>query len=498
MIASNQISVDPAALGTALLSLVNGQSGGGTAAKAVSSTPTAQNMHGFGGLFATPGVRAPIVSAMGLPVSGLLARLPAIPNDEDSPLFGILTGQTGNTGSQPTGPCADFPVVGKLKLCRQYMPFGRRGISTEVIDLTRVGRRNDRSEMLDFQLMGGGPLVGGQQGKNVPSMFGNNSNILNNEIGSQLYKVGVGWVYETAGDIYTANHDSSVIDFYGLQMLIKTGYRDALGSQPCLAVDSMVRNFGSATIGQGTNGFALVQELVYEYRYVRNIAKHTGNRATWAFVMTESAFFEVTAVWPCSYYTNRCTTVAGAANSGNINNTDAVELGKMRDEMRGDMENYTGQFLWIDGIKVEVIIDDTTPETMTAGGKYTSDIYLLNLTLNGMPSTLIEYFDYDSANGPIKAGQQFLGDKTPILSVDGGRFLLIYKTPTNTCVQYSLQTEYRLIVRAPFLCARLQNVSYVPLLHTREFDPSSPNFYLNGGIQNTLGFAPPVYYGPTA
>lgn len=494
---STQVQVDPTALGTALLSLVNGQSGGGVANKATSNVPTFQNMHGFGGLFATPGVRAPIVSAMGLPVSGLLARLPAIPNDEDYPLFGILTGQTGNTGAQPTGPCALFPVVGNLKLCRQYMPFGRRGISTPVIDLTKVGRRNDRSEMLDFQLMGGGPLVGGQQNKNVPSIFGNSSGIFNNEIQSQLYKVGVGWVYETAGDIYTANHDSSDIDYYGLQSLIKTGYRDALGSQPCLAVDSLVRQFGSATIGQGNNGALLVNELVYEYRYVRNIAKHTGNRATWAFLMTESAFFEVTSVWPCSYYTNRCTT-NGASNNGNVNNTDATALTEMRDEMRGNLDDYTGQFLWVDGIKVEVIIDDTLPETMTAGGKYTSDIYLLNMTLNNMPSTLIEYFDYDSANGPVKAGQQFLGQKTPILSVDGGRFLLIYNEPTSTCVQYSLQTEYRLIVRAPFLCARLQNVSYVPLLHTREFDPSSPNFYLNGGIQNTRGFAPPVYYGPTA
>jgi hypothetical protein len=488
-------TIDPTALGSALLNLVNGQSGGSTAIKAVSGSPNAQYMHGYGGLFSTPGVRAPVFSAMGLPVSGLLARLPAIPNDEDYPLFAILTGQTDNTGTQPLGNCPDYPVVGKLKACRQNMVFGRRGIATEVFDITRVGRRNDRSEMLDFQLIGNA-LAGGQQGAKtgIPGIFGNGGgDILNNEIMAQMYKMAVGFVYETSADLWTANHDTSAIDMYGLQKLVNTGYRDVLQGVPCTAADSLVRPFGSATIGQGVNGAVLVAELVYQYRYVRNIANHTRVKATWAFVMRESLFYEVTAVWPCSYYTNRCTT------NGNTNFTDAEALTRMRDEMRGDIDNYTGQFLWVDGQKVEVIIDDTVPETMSAGGKFVSDIYLLPMTVNNLPVTFIEYFNYDGPNGPIKAAQALGGGaQNFVMSVDGGRFLIIYKTPTNTCFQYQMQSEMRLILRTPFLAARTTNVGYVPLIANRNYDPNSASFYDGGGIQNNNGFNPPYYYSPVA
>lgn len=491
MPSTNQ-TIDPTALGSALLNLVNGQSGGSTANKAVSGTPNASYMHGYGGLFSTPGVRAPVFSAMGLPVSGLLKRLPAIANDEDYPLFAILTGQTGNTGTQPTGLCPDYPVVGNLKVCRQYMPFGRRGISSQVFDITRVGRRNDRSEMLDFQLIGNA-LAGSNQAPNVPGLLGNGSgDILNNEILSQWYKMAVGLVYSTSADLWAANHDTSTIDFYGAQKLINTAYRDALQGTLCPAADSLVRNFGSLTIGQGANGAALVSELVYQYRFVRNLASHIGVKATWAYVMRESMFYEVTAVWPCSYYTNRCTT------NGNTNFTDAEALTRMRDEMRGNLDDYTGQFLWVDGQKVEVIIDDTIPETQSAGGKFVSDIYLLPMTVNNLPVTFIEYFNYDGANGPVKAAQALGGaNQQYVMSVDGGRFLLIYKTPTNTCFQYQMQTELRLIERTPFLATRTTNVGYVPLIANRNFDPAAPSNYVDGGIINNNGFNPPFYYGPT-
>src|SRR4051812_30449247 len=106
-----QTQLDPAAIAM-LNAFASSASGGSTVNKAASGTPSAQYMHGYGGLFATPGVRAPVFSAMGLPVSGLLARLPAIPNDEDYPMFAVLTGLTDNTGAQPLGNCPDYPVVG--------------------------------------------------------------------------------------------------------------------------------------------------------------------------------------------------------------------------------------------------------------------------------------------------------------------------------------------------------------------------------------------------
>jgi hypothetical protein len=487
-----QQTYDPAAIGNAILALASGQTGGSTAKKAVSGTPTAQLMHGPGGLFSTPGVRAPVFSAFGLPVSGVLAQLPAYPNDEMYPLFATLTGQTDNTGSQPTGDCPDYPVVGDLKVCRTWLPFGRRGVSTKVIDVTKLGRRNDRSEMMDFKLMNNALTASGLFPE-VPGMLTGGGDILNNEVMGQMYKMANGLVFATEKDIWTANYDTSPIDFYGFQKQINTGYRDAIQQGvTCPVIDSNVRPFANKSIQDF--GASFVRELVYMRRYARHLAAHVGIRVELKFAMRESAFYEATEVWPCNYYTNRCAPTA----TGNTNFTDSRYLQEMRDSMRGDLDNYTGQYLWMDGQMVPVIIDDTIPETQLAGGKFVSDVFMIPITANGIPTTFIEYFDYDGPNGPVEMAKAMSANgQSPVMSVEGGRFLLIYKTPTNTCFQYQLQTEIRLIERTPWLAGRLTNVGYVPLYHTREFDPSAPSNYLNGGISTNAGYGP-SYYSPTS
>jgi hypothetical protein len=71
------------------------------------------------------------------------------------------------------------------------LPFGRRGRATQVIDLKRVGRMVNRGEMADYQLIGnpfGQPGMG--PSPNLPGMDGTN-NVLNDEIKSQMFKLGV-------------------------------------------------------------------------------------------------------------------------------------------------------------------------------------------------------------------------------------------------------------------------------------------------------------------
>src|SRR5512136_791018 len=62
--------------------------------KAVGSTPTATYGHGPSGLFSSPGLSAPLFSAMILPNMGLQSILPVRPSRDANPLYGIITGVT--------------------------------------------------------------------------------------------------------------------------------------------------------------------------------------------------------------------------------------------------------------------------------------------------------------------------------------------------------------------------------------------------------------------
>ena len=81
--------------------------------KAVSSTTTdGLALAGF----SNP-ARAPIFSAMVLPRTGLQNLLPVRGTRYANPLYGLFTGVTATTGSEPTGVCDDPPTAGLSKLC---------------------------------------------------------------------------------------------------------------------------------------------------------------------------------------------------------------------------------------------------------------------------------------------------------------------------------------------------------------------------------------------
>jgi hypothetical protein len=123
--------------------------------KAVSSTPrTSGYAHGIGGLMSAPGMSRDVINAMILPFAGLASRLPSRSSNETHPLYGIITGQTAGSGSNPTGVCDDPPSAGLLKLCSQSYVFGRMSLQTPVIDIDRVGQTTNRGEFNDYQLVG--------------------------------------------------------------------------------------------------------------------------------------------------------------------------------------------------------------------------------------------------------------------------------------------------------------------------------------------------------
>lgn len=485
-------TIDYAALAAALMQ----QMGGAQRTKAVSSTPTSYYGHGPGGLFSFPGLSRPVFSAMVLPRLGLQSILPVRPSMDANPLYGIFTGVTATTGSEPVGVCDDPPVAGLSKLCTHSFVFGRQSRQTPVIQIDRAGLWTNRGEFGDLQFMG--DPFGGAAGQNpgaptIPGGGGVNG-VLNNEAKKKLFELAVAWSRDFARIFFTGNPANNTAgggykEYYGLDTLINTGYKDAETGQLCPAADSIVRSFGNLDIA--TNGATIVRQVTNIYRNLRYISSHAGlDPVKWAIAMRWSAFYELTEVWPCAYLTYRCTNLANG-NTAFVDSGDAI---RMRDEMRGDVYSRTGQYLLIDGERVEVVIDDAISEVGIGGGTFRSNMYFVPLTvLGGTPVTFFDYLNFDGPGGAMEVARQFAPGDSYFTS-DSGRFLWHKKPPTNWCVQIVAQTQPRLLLLTPHLAARLTNIQYTPVQHEREpFTDST--YFVNGGRTDRIGYGP-SYYPP--
>jgi hypothetical protein len=156
---------------------------------------------------------------------------------------------------------------------------------------------------------------------------------------------------------------------------------------------------------------------------------------------------------------------------------DVADAIRMRDDMR------SGKYLLIDGVKIPVIEDDGIVETNN-GGVFTSDIYVIPMSVRGgMPAVYWEHLDY-SKGAMIGAvdGNYAPGD----FWTDGGIYLWHKKPPKNWCVQWIAKIEPRLILRTPQLAGRITDVSYTPLRHDRDA-LKEDGYFVDGGVTSRSG-----------
>lgn len=477
---------------------------GGVRQKAVSSTPTTIYGHGVtgpqpggvAGLFSYPGLERSITNAMVMPRLGLLDLLPSRTSIYDNPLYGIMTGVTASTGSEPTGVCDDPPVAGLMKLCTHAFVWGRFSRMSRVFDIDRAGRFINRSDFNDLELVGN-PL--GAMGGVVPQVVGDASPLVavRSEIAKALFELSVSWGRDFASVLYDGNPTNNTAgggyrEPYGLDILINDGYRDAETGVACPAADSIIRTFGSLNLTD--NGFAIVNEITYIYRNLRYNASRMGlDPVQWVLAMPWGLFYELTAVWPCAYSTYRCTTL-GDNNRGVI---DIMDQNRMRDDMRGDLYGESGQYLLIDGQRVPVVLDDGIAETTIAGGAFNSGIYFVPLrVLGNRPVTFVEYVNYDGPMGAMEMARA-MAPAESYYTTNGGRFLWHRKPPTNFCVQLLAKTEWRVILETPQIAARLTDIVYSPLIANRSWDPANTSYFVDGGGTNR-GSNGPSWFTPTA
>lgn len=442
-----------------------------------SGTPQATGyMHGPQGLLSYPGVDPQVFSTMMGAIPGILDMIPFRPSLFTDPLFEVLTGQQADSGNEKEDVCDDAPGPGLLKAGILWAPFGRYERATPELEISRMGKLNDRADPIDLTLQGnpiGGNVFGASE---AGASFLPNQ--LVNELSAAMFRRNTSmhrllrkqaWVGNPANN----SAGGGYMEFPGLELLVATGHTDAITGNALPSIDSDIKDFNFVCVDD--DGDALVNALTYMVRFVRSKATRSGiDPVRWTFAMREELFYEISAIWPCSYLTYRC---EFRTNDGTIvQNVSATDQIAMRDSMR------QRRMLLVDGIEYPVVFDDgiteltdTTSSQLNAG-QFASDIYFLPLSVQGGQAVLFaEFFNFN--NQAINDAVTLLGGTTRVRS--NGSFLEFVRQ-TNQCFVAQIQIEPRIILRTPWLAARLQHVCYQPLQHTVEPFPEDP-YFSDGG-----------------
>jgi hypothetical protein len=454
--------------------------------KSAGSTPTATYGHGPGGAFSSFGLSKPVFGALILPYSGLGGMLPAVPSMDTNPLWGIMTGVTAPTGSNATGACDDCKKAGLMKLCTHQLPFGRYCLDTQLYQMDRIGERRNRGEFTDLTLLN---QAFGKNGGMSPVLGAGDT--MNSEEGKALFEFGVSWMRLYAPQIWTGSPANNTAgggyrELTGLDIQINTGHVDAETGVACTAADSIIQSMANLDIA--SNGATYVSWMTNIYRRLKYIGSRSGlDPVRWVIAMRQSAFWMLTDIWPCAYMTYRC-----SPSTGSTNMIDSAAAVAMRDDMRGNSANMTGQYLLIDGEKVQVVIDDGITETMNAGESFNSSIYFIPVSvLGGTPVTEWEYFNFDGPNAAMEVTK--IAPEGHYYTSDNGRFLWVREN-NKWCVTASAVSKPRIVLSTPYLAARMTNVRYTPLAHERDYGTSA-SYYKDGG-GTSRDFFGPSYYLP--
>ena len=451
--------------------------------KTISGTPDVQLIYGNDGIFSNFGLDDSVVNAS-LQPRGMASIIPAYPTVYTNPVYPYITGFDDDGGSEPTGPCDDAPG-GTIEVCHQTAAFGR---------VARASKEMEANELM--QVLNGNINTNLRvHGEILPyahqllpqiTQASNGADFINSVIQTQMVIVGVllqNWLVNKTFSGDPANNTSGgYAEFPGLEFLVSTGKVDAFSGNACTALDSDVKDFTYESVDSSDK--SLVNYLSMMHYYLESNASYNGlSPVDWVIAMRRQLFYEVTAVWPTEYLTHRGTTTADEKLLV-ITNDNHV---RMRDEMRA------GQFLWINGQRIPVVLDDGITEynninnANLEAGEFASDIYILPLSARGMPTLYWEFLDYAKIS---PRDLSVLSGKQRFWVTDGGRYMWALQD-TNYCFKIQAKLEPRLVLRAPHLAGRLQNVKYQPLQHLRDGDYDSP-YHPTGG--ETSYSTPPTYH----
>lgn len=434
--------------------------------KAVTGVMTANKLHGLNGLWASVTERD-VVSAHIRP-TGISNILPAIADVMEDKRYGILTGYTAATGTEPTNACDDAPS-GFVKGCTLTARFGMLRRDTNEIEINKTMLRINRGDFVDLQLRG---QVLGMTNLNPQNI--DQSQILNILTKSEMVTASVLAERELVTQMWQGTWGVGT-QFPGLDAQIATGHMDAETGTLCPAVDSDVKDFAYDDVEGGGRSIVEYMSMLEWYIYF-NASRNGMLPASWVWVMRPELWQVLTEVWPCQYNTNKCSSSMIGSDSRTV--IDGRENIAQRDSMRMNMT------IEVNGRSYPVVVDDgiyesnSTNDANLAAGEYASTIYFVPLTIAGnLPATWREYLDYRHAF--VQSNVALLDNRQDFWT-DDGIFLWAIENQ-KYCYKLSLKTEQRVILRTPQLAGKIQNIKYVPLQHLRSSDPNSP-YWDDGGV----------------
>jgi hypothetical protein len=241
-------------------------------------TTAGAQLHGPGGLLATPGLNRQIMNAMIMP-RGLAGRLPVRPSVDTNEIFGIMTGLTASTGNEPTAACADWPVVGQFKLCRQQHPFGQQGRMSQVLNVKYAGQVVNRGEFTDNVLFGSPNMGDGT----LPGPI-DWTKALQLEHEKKIAELYAGYFRDYARYLYTGNPANTAgslgfQQYRGLDLLINTNKADAITGTLCPAADSYVTNLGNVNVT--TSPATIYNTIANDITNLNRLAEQLSLDVTW-------------------------------------------------------------------------------------------------------------------------------------------------------------------------------------------------------------------------
>lgn len=447
--------------------------------------------HGPTGLFNRTNLQNPLLSAIMLPIGGILDALPVYnagmySNDEfggeDASFDTMITGVTSGAGdlfaNQPTGDCVDGPVGGLTKLCKVANTFGRYRFGVREVSMYRAGRRDSMVDPLGLQVLNS-PLM--QQVFGMASNTPTIQNAITNEWSRRFMESAISARRMFARRVFSgspANNSGERKDIVGLDIWINSGNKvDADMSAVCTAADSYISNFNLNLVNGPSTAFDIVKYIEYAMDFVNFKAQRQGlTPFTGVIVMRPELWNEIANVWPVREFQ------FALAQIGNFNANSRVVI-DARETYDARTAMLQNMMLPIKGIFYPVVLDDgitefdVTTKAGLAAGQYSSDIYFIPLTvMGGYPVTFLEHFNHDNAQA--QALQKLAGMYT--FTTDGGTFRW-YVNFKNGCLNATWEFSPRLRVRATQLGWRITNVAYAPLAHFASPFPDS-SYFANGGV----------------
>jgi hypothetical protein len=381
----------------------------------------------------------------------------------------IMTGVSDGAGSNPSDFCGNPPTAGRIQTAQQIVRFGSFFIKTQLNVVPLAGEQRHRADVPREILnagAGANPLI-----PDVLYRMTDTASPLANE----LFTVGI--ELERAlervlitGDITQASSAAErgfMKEFNGLDLLIKTGYTDAVSGALVPAMDSAVLNFNAAVTGTTADGRNITEALVDMVYGLRERAVGVGmDTAQFAIVMRRELFRALADEFACDYATYRC----AGGGAGDPVTRDAFAVQQLRLEMA------RGQYLLVDGQPVPVIFSDGVPRDTVSANTYQSDLYIVALSWEGRPLLRLEYFDMNSSLVRDFAG---FADADSIQTLNNGLHMVGVRS-TGLCREYLIASRLRLIVETPFLCGRIDNVQHAYRAPSRDAYPGM-SLYAGGG-----------------